>query len=297
MKTNNIKVSEKYGVFTVNGQPVKEVTNPIEARDLHTPHVVPISPRRWLVVGYKSEQVAELEAIGGKYTPLLGVVFTASDENRHRLHVWQNEKAREERARILGEGWQYCGNLGETARASVGDEVCTIDGTTGTVTKTAPDSCVIEFKEDTTGRALSVAGFFFRTPFNWEAYREQQRRDRLEVIKADTLADDPAALLTTHHTERHDLGDGVAREMESTRNGFDFHFEIQYRYYRNGELLGMFHATGYPEKWDYMGTIRPPHAGRFSTGEMVKHWQTISEADTFILSEIKAGALTAYGNK
>lgn len=180
MKTNNIKVSEKYGVITVNGAPVRDVTNPIQAQDLHTPRVVPISPRRWLVVGYKSEQVAELVALGGKYTPAyrggLGVVFAASEDNRHRLHVWQNEKAKEERAAILGEGWQYCGNLGETARAKVGDEVCTIDGTTGTVTKTAPESCVIEFKDDKTGRALSVAGFFFRTPFNWEAYHEEQRR-------------------------------------------------------------------------------------------------------------------------
>ena len=69
MKTNNIIVSEKYGVITVNGAPVRDVTNPIQAQDLHTPRVVPISPRRWLVVGYKSEQVAELENIGGKYTP------------------------------------------------------------------------------------------------------------------------------------------------------------------------------------------------------------------------------------
>jgi hypothetical protein len=51
----------------------------------------------------------------------------------------------------------------------------------------------------------------------------------------------------------------------------------------------MFHATGYPEKWDYIGTIRPPHAGRFSNGQMVEHFATIWQAERYMLAEIAKG--------
>ena len=102
--------------------------------------------------------------MGGRYT-IEGVIFAASKANRDALHTWQNKQSRKERAAILGNGWQYAGNPTETARAEVGDLITCIDGTTGVCTKSHPESCVIEFKDD---RALSVAGYFFR-PANYSA--------------------------------------------------------------------------------------------------------------------------------
>jgi hypothetical protein len=77
--------------------------------------------------------------------------------------------------------------------------------------------------------------------------------------------------------------------MESERNIYDCHYKLSYRYYKGGDLLAMFHATGYPEKWDYIGTIRPPHAGRFSNGAMVEHFATIWQAERYMLAEIAKG--------
>lgn len=91
------------------------------------------------------------------------------------------------------------------------------------------------------------------------------------------------------YSETLELGDGVTRVMESERNIYDFHYELSFRYYKGGDLLAMFHATGYPEKWDYIGTIRPPHAGRFSNGAMVEHFATIWQAERYILAEIAKG--------
>ena len=91
------------------------------------------------------------------------------------------------------------------------------------------------------------------------------------------------------YSETLELGDGVTRVMESERNIYDCHYDLYYRYYKGGDLLAMFHATGYPEKWDYIGTIRPPHAGRFSNGLMVEHFATIWQAERYILAEIAKG--------
>lgn len=91
------------------------------------------------------------------------------------------------------------------------------------------------------------------------------------------------------YSETLELGDGVTRVMESERNMYDFHYDLYYRYYKGGDLLAMFHATGYPEKWDYIGTIRPPHAGRFSNGAMVEHFATIWQAERYMLAEIAKG--------
>ena len=91
------------------------------------------------------------------------------------------------------------------------------------------------------------------------------------------------------YSETMELSDGVTRIMESERNIYDCHYELSFRYYKGGELLAMFHATGYPEKWDYIGTIRPPHAGRFSNGAMVEHFATIWQAERYMLAEIAKG--------
>ena len=146
---------------------LREVTNPIKADDLHTPRVYQLSERRYIVKHISREQAEELVSMGGRYT-IEGVIFAASKANRDALHIWQNKQNRKERAEILGEGWQYAGDLRETARAEVGDLITCIDGTTGVCTKSHPESCVIEFKDDKTGRALSVAGYFFR-PANYSA--------------------------------------------------------------------------------------------------------------------------------
>ena len=91
------------------------------------------------------------------------------------------------------------------------------------------------------------------------------------------------------YSERLELGDGVTREEESRRNIYDGHYNIQYRYYKNGELLAIFNAMGYPEKWDVISTLRPPYAGHFSTGSNAAYFGTIYEAQKFMLSEIAKG--------
>lgn len=91
------------------------------------------------------------------------------------------------------------------------------------------------------------------------------------------------------YSETLELGKGVTRIMESERNIYDFHYDLSFMYYKDGELLAMFHATGYPEKWDYIGSIRPPHAGRFSNGQMVEHFGTIWQAERYMLEEIAKG--------
>lgn len=91
------------------------------------------------------------------------------------------------------------------------------------------------------------------------------------------------------YSERLKLGDGVTREEESRRNIYDGHYNIQYRYYKNGELLAIFNAMGYPEKWDVISTLRPPYAGHFSTGSNAAYFGTIYEAERFMLAEIAKG--------
>lgn len=133
-----------------------EVTNPIKADDLNTPRVLRLSERRDIVTGCTPEQADELERLGGKRTAS-GIVFKASKYNRHRLHVWQNEQSRKERAAILGDGWQWIEGVNHGTEPS--DLIVCTDGTQGRVTKSSPESCCIEFETEG-GQRLSVAGYF-----------------------------------------------------------------------------------------------------------------------------------------
>ena len=139
------------------------VTYPITADDLHTPQAYAYNLRYAIVTDCTTEQRAELvKLLDGKDTAE-GVTFRNSKDNRYRLHIWQNREARKQRAAILGEGWQYAGNLYETPQAKEGDAICAVDGTTGICTQSHPESCVIEFKSDKDGKLLSVCGYFFRS--------------------------------------------------------------------------------------------------------------------------------------
>lgn len=133
-----------------------QVTNPIKADDLSTPRVLRLSERRDIVTGCTPEQLDELERLGGKRTAS-GIVFSASKYNRHRLHVWQNEQSRKERATILGDGWQWIEGVNHGTEP--GDLIVCTDGTQGRVTRSSPESCCIEFETED-GQRLSVAGYF-----------------------------------------------------------------------------------------------------------------------------------------
>ena len=125
------------------------------------------------------------------------------------------------------------------------------------------------------GYAVAVFAFADGLPTLNPAAPDWQERDK--------------ARRAQRYSETLELGDGVTRIMESERNIYDCHYELSYRYYKGGDLLAMFHATGYPEKWDYIGTIRPPHAGLFSNGAMVEHFATIWQAERYMLAEIAKG--------
>ena len=162
----------------------EEVTNPIKADDINTPRVLRLSDRRDIVTGCNDEQHAELVAMGGKETAE-GVTFRASKQNRHRLHVWQNEQTRKQRAALLGEGWQWAT---PEHHGKEGDEICTTDGTRGTVTKSSPESICIEF-ETSDGHTYSVEGHFVRTSPRYRTSEtspkpqtaRQNTADRLEI--------------------------------------------------------------------------------------------------------------------
>ena len=162
----------------------EEVTNPIKADDINTPRVLRLSDRRDIVTGCNDEQRAELVTMGGKETAE-GVTFRTSKQNRAALHVWQNEQTRKQRAVLLGEGWQWA-TLEHHGKE--GDEICTTDGTRGTVTKSSPESICIEF-ETADGHTYSVAGHFVRTSPRYRTSEtspkpqaaEQNTSDRLEI--------------------------------------------------------------------------------------------------------------------
>ena len=100
------------------------VTNPIKADDLHTPQAYAYTLRRAIVTDCNDRQRAALvELLEGKDTAE-GVTFNNTQLNRDRLHIWQNQESRRERAAILGEGWQYSGGLNDgTPHAKPGDEI------------------------------------------------------------------------------------------------------------------------------------------------------------------------------
>ena len=119
------------------------VTTPISAPDLSVPQAYAYSLRRAIVIDCNEYQRAELaKLLSGKDTPE-GVAFNNTKANRYRLHTWQNEQAREQRTAILGNGWTYSGNLYETPQASIGDQICCVDGTTGICIEADPSICII----------------------------------------------------------------------------------------------------------------------------------------------------------
>ena len=154
MKQTNINIDEIKRFPTV--------TNPIKADDLHTPQAYAYTLRRAIVTDCNDRQRAELVTLLEGKDTAEGVTFNNTQLNRDRLHIWQNQESRRERAAILGEGWQYSGNLNDgTPHANPGDEITCVDGTTGICTKASPEIVCIEF-ETADGRALTVAGYFFR---------------------------------------------------------------------------------------------------------------------------------------
>ena len=185
MKQTNINIDEIKRFPTV--------TNPIKADDLHTPQAYAFTLRRAIVTDCNEAQRAALvELLDGKDTAE-GVTFNNTQLNRDRLHIWQNQESRRERAAILGEGWQYSGDLNDgTPHAKPGDEITCIDGTTGICTKASPEIVCIEF-ETADGRALTVAGYFFRkerTPLqDTREITEQREQNDACISSAESRRD------------------------------------------------------------------------------------------------------------
>ena len=175
MKQTNINIDE------IKRYPT--VTNPIKADDLHTPQAYAYTLRRAIVTDCNDRQRAALvELLDGKESAE-GVTFNNTKANRDRLHIWQNRESRKERAAILGEGWQYIEGLNHGTQP--GDLVTCIDGTRGRVTKSDPESCVIEFETEN-GQRLSVAGYFRYTPSEKsETAHEEQKRDFGQAFDAE----------------------------------------------------------------------------------------------------------------
>ncbi len=133
------------------------VTNPIKADDISTPQAYAYTLRRAIVTDCTEAQRAELVTLlDGKETAE-GVTFQNTTKNRDRLHSWQNRQSRQQRAAILGDGWQWID--GTNSGTEPGDLITCIDGTQGRVTKSDPESCVIEFETED-GQRLTVAGYF-----------------------------------------------------------------------------------------------------------------------------------------
>jgi len=149
MKQTNINIDE------IKRYPT--VTNPIKADDLHTPQAYAYTLRRAIVTDCNDRQRAELVTLLEGKDTAEGVTFNNTKANRDRLHIWQNGESRKERAAILGEGWQWIEGLNHGTQP--GDVITCTDGTRGRVTKSDPESCVIEF-ETADGQRLSVAGYF-----------------------------------------------------------------------------------------------------------------------------------------
>jgi hypothetical protein len=174
MKQTNINIDEIKRFPTV--------TNPIKADDLHTPQAYAYTLRRAIVTDCNDRQRAALvELLDGKESAE-GVTFNNTKANRDRLHIWQNEQSRRERAAILGEGWEYVSGLHHHTKP--GDLVTCLDGTRGRVTKSNPESCVIEFETED-GQRLTVAGYFRYTPS--EKSEEEEDPTLTEAEKRDTL--------------------------------------------------------------------------------------------------------------
>ena len=227
MKQTNINIDEIKRFPTV--------TNPIKADDLHTPQAYAYTLRRAIVTDCNDRQRAELVTLLEGKDTAEGVTFNNTQLNRDRLHIWQNQESRRERAAILGEGWKYSGDLNDgTPHANPGDEITCIDGTTGICTKASPEIVCSEF-ETADGRALTVAGYFFRAPsaFNAKYYKE--------LITAEWWGNDPRPFQFGDHSfsciykggDMWDIlsADGTRQQDLTTDELADF-LEEEYKYSR-----------------------------------------------------------------
>ena len=168
------------------------VTNPIKADDLHTPQAYAYTLRRAIVTDCNDRQRAELVALLEGKESAEGVTFNNTKANRDRLHIWQNSESRKERAAILGEGWEYIEGLNSGTQP--GDVITCTDGTRGRVTKSAPESCCIEFETEN-GQRLTVAGYFRYTPSEkLRAAHEEQKRTFGQAFDAAYYRDVLASL-------------------------------------------------------------------------------------------------------
>ena len=204
MKQTNINIDE------IKRYPT--VTNPIKADDLHTPQAYAYTLRRAIVTDCTTEQRAELvELLDGKDTAE-GVTFNNTRVNRDRLHIWQNEQSRKERAAILGEGWEYVSGLHHGTQP--GDLITCVDGTRGRVTKSDPESCCIEF-ETADGHRLSVAGYFRYTPSE-TSQTAHERKGIMKTFDIDVHFDASIrmhGIIAESEEQARDIARRTAKEM------------------------------------------------------------------------------------
>ena len=215
------------------------VTNPIKADDLHTPQAYAYTLRRAIVTDCNAEQRAALvELLGGKDTAE-GVTFNNTKRNRDRLHIWQNRESRKQRAAILGEGWQYIEGL--NSGTEPGDLIACLDGTQGRVTKSSPESCVIEF-ETADGHRHSVAGYFRYTPSEKsETDAEKAFNEALTINVGDRV--------TSKHY--HQTGTVTAIRTEKGKTQYDVKFDKPVKSFWSDEMREMGDFCRYAITKDY----------------------------------------------
>lgn len=88
----------------------------------------------------------------------------------------------------------------------------------------------------------------------------------------------------------------VTRTSIDTKNIYDGHHDLLFEYRQNDRLMAITNATGYPhlQQFDTISTIRPPRAGKFSTGKRTAYFSTLDEMDEFIMNEIEKGIIKEY---
>ena len=90
----------------------------------------------------------------------------------------------------------------------------------------------------------------------------------------------------------------VTRTCYDRQNIYDGHHALKFEYRKNDKLMAITTARGYPHKNEFfiISTIRPPRAGRFSTGSIVAYFTSLDEMDEFIMSEIEKGIIKPYND-
>lgn len=88
----------------------------------------------------------------------------------------------------------------------------------------------------------------------------------------------------------------VVRTCIDTKNIYDGHHDLVFEYRQNDRLMVVVSAHGYPHKqqFDFIGSLRPPRAGKFSTDSPAAYFKTLDEMDEFVMSEIEKGIIKAY---